>query len=308
MGTPALASESLRALLGAPAFQVAAVVTQPDQPQGRGLKLQAPPVKQIAVAEQLPVLQPESARDAKLFQELRELQPALIVVAAYGHILPQPILDLPAHGCINVHTSLLPRYRGAAPIQRAILNGDAETGVTIMKMDAGMDTGGILAQAKTAIEPGDNAQTLHDRLARLGAQLLVNTIPDYASGKLAPRPQPADGVSHAPKISKLDGLIDWNQPARSVWNRVRAMVPWPGAFTHLQTPPPSQLLKIWGADPAEPSGRPGQVLAADKSGILVACGSGSLRILALQREGGRRMTAQEFLAGHPIRPGSQMSS
>lgn len=306
MGTPQLASESLLALLRTLAFRVAAVVTQPDQPQGRGLKLQAPPVKQIALAEQLPVLQPESARDGKFFQELGGLQPELIVVAAYGQILPQTILDLPSHGCINVHTSLLPRYRGAAPIQWAILNGDAETGVTIMKMDSGMDTGGILAQEKTAIHPDDNAQTLHDRLGRMGAGLLVNTIPDYVAGKLPPRPQPEEGVSYAAKIKKQDGQIDWNQPARSVWNRVRAMIPWPGAFTHLPASPQSHLLKIWEAEIAESSGRPGQVLAAAKDGILVACGAGALRILVLQREGGRRMSAQEFLAGHPIAPGKHL--
>ena len=266
MGTPPLASQILRALLRATGFHVAAVVTQPDQPQGRGLKVQAPPVKEIALAAQLPVLQPENARDSKLLEDLRGLQPGLIVVAAYGHILPQTILDLPPHGCINVHTSLLPRYRGAAPIQRAILNGDAETGVTLMKMDAGMDTGGILAQERTAIQPNDNAQTLHDRLAMMGAELLLNTIPDYVAGKLTLRPQPREGVNYAPKIKKQEGQIDWNQPALAVWNRVRAMVPWPGAFTRLAASPQPLVLKIWEArNNGKPPARPGTCLPPPKT-------------------------------------------
>ncbi len=306
MGTPELAGVSLQALLHGSDFQVIAVVTQPDQPKGRGLRLQPSPVKEIALRENLPVLQPARARDEQFIQELRALQPDLIAVAAYGQILPQSILDLPRFGCLNVHTSLLPKYRGASPIQRAVLNGDAESGVTIMKMDAGMDTGDMLAQEKTPILPEDNAQTLHDRLAQIGASLLVKTISEYVAGKIQPRPQPAEGVSHAAKIKKGDGQMDWTQPAVAVWNRIRGMTPWPGAFTFLPGQPQPTLLKIWQAEVAPQSGQPGEILCADKSGIVVGCGQGALRILAVQREGGRRLTAQEFLAGHPLAAGQKL--
>jgi methionyl-tRNA formyltransferase len=220
--------------------------------------------------------------------------------------LPKAILDLPRFGCLNVHTSLLPKYRGAAPIQHAILNGEAETGVTIMKMDVGLDTGDILAQERTPIAASDNSQTLHDRLADLGAGLLVRTIPQYVSGAIQPRPQLAEGVTHAPKIKKTDGEIDWTQPARVIWNRVRALVPWPGAFTHLPAQPQPQLLKIWEVEPVERSGEAGSVLEAAKHEIIIGCGSGALRVLVLQREGGRRMSAAEFLAGHPLVAGKKI--
>src|SRR5208282_4150639 len=258
MGTAELSCASLEKLAHSQEFQITAVVTQPDRPKGRELKPQSSPVKMLAQRLGLPVLQPPRARDEKFIAELRALQPDLIVVAAYGQILPQSILDLPRHGCLNVHTSLLPKYRGAAPIQWAIANGDTETGVTIMKMDAGLDTGPIVSQRRTAIQPADDSATLHDRLARLGAELLVQTIPDYATGKIQPRPQPAEGVSHAPKIKKEDGRIDWNLPAKTIWNRLRAFTPWPGAFTSwsssfslfrsrdtLKRELQPQLLKIW---------------------------------------------------------------
>ncbi len=241
---------------GSPGCQVVAVVTQPDRPKGRDLKLQPSPVKVLALQAKLAVLQPERARDEAFLGALRDLQPDLIAVAAYGQILPQSILDLPRFGCLNVHTSLLPKYRGAAPIQWAILNGDAETGVTIMKMDAGLDTGDILDQAKTPIHPEDNSETLHDRLARMGAELLVRTIPDYVAGRIASRPQPAEGVSYAPKIKKQDGHIDWTQPARAIWNRVRGLVPWPGAFSYLPGQPQPHLLKIWQAEAVDARARP----------------------------------------------------
>ena len=231
MGTAELSCASLEKLARSQGFQITAVVTQPDRPKGRELKPQSSPVKTLAQRLGLPVLQPLRARDEKFIAELRTLQPDFIVVAAYGQILPQSILDLPRHGCLNVHTSLLPKYRGAAPIQWAIANGDTETGVTIMKMDAGLDTGAIVAQRRTPILPADDSATLHDRLARLGAELLVETIPDYVAGKIQPQPQPAEGVSHAPKIKKEDGRIDWNLPAKTIWNRLRAFTPWPGAFT-----------------------------------------------------------------------------
>lgn len=305
MGTPELAGASLRALLATPDFQIVAAVTQPDQPKGRGLHLQPPPVKEIAQQAGLPVLQPQRAREETLIEQLRALAPDLVAVAAYGQILPQAILDLPRFGCLNVHTSLLPKYRGAAPIQYAILNGDNETGATIMKMDAGLDTGDILATAKTPIHASDNSQTLHDRLAEIGARLLVSTIPDFISGNIQPRPQPAEGVIYAPKIKKQDGQIDWSQPAPAIWNRIRAMVPWPGAFTHLPAQPSPHLLKIWDAQVTEGSGEPGTILQADKNGIVIACGNGALRVLALQLEGRRRMTAPEFLAGHLLTRGQK---
>jgi methionyl-tRNA formyltransferase len=306
MGTAELSCDSLRGLLEPPDFNVVAVVTQPDRPKGRDLKLQPSPVKLLGMSAKLPVLQPERARSEEFLEELRALQPDLIVVAAYGQILPESILDLPCFGCLNVHTSLLPKYRGAAPIQWAILNGDTETGVTIMKMDVGLDTGDILTQATTPIRPEDNSETLHDRLARMGADLLVRTIPDYVAGKLPLQPQPAEGVSYAAKIKKQDGHIDWTQPARAIWNRVRGLAPWPGAFTCLPDQPQPHLLKIWQAEVVERAGPPGEVLQADKTGVVVGCGHEALRILILQREGGRRLQAHDFLAGHPLLPGQRL--
>jgi len=316
MGTAELSCASLEKLAHDKNFQIAAVVTQPDKPKGRELKLQFSPVKILAEKLKLPLLQPAKARDEKFISELRGLQPDLIVVVAYGQILPQSILDLPEFGCVNVHASLLPKYRGASPIQSAILNGETETGVTIMKMDAGLDTGEILAQARTPILPGDDSQTLHDRLAQLGAELLAETIPNYAAGKISPKPQPAEGAGYAAKIKKEDGKIDWNEPAEKILNRLRAFTPWPGAFTSwsssfsllrsrdtLKRELQPQLLKIWKAEIVEKSGGAGEILSADKNGIVVACGKNALRILELQREGGRRLSAREFLAGNPLKAG-----
>jgi methionyl-tRNA formyltransferase len=299
----------LRALCREKAIAVVAVISQPDKPKGRDLKLQPTPVKTLALAERLPVLQPARARDETFISELRRLAPDLIVVTAYGQILPQTVLDLPRFGCLNVHTSLLPKYRGAAPIQWAILNGDSETGVTIMKMDAGLDTGPVLTQETTPIAATDTAQTLHDRLAELGAVLLVKTIPAYVSGNIVPQPQPTEGATYARKITKDDGRTDWTQPASVLWNRVRGLTPWPGAFTHLPGDGQPRLLKILSAD-VEPqlSGQPGTVLRADKTGLVVACGQQSLRILLLQLEGGRRMSASEFLAGHELPAGTRLGS
>lgn len=336
MGTAEIACPSLAALCVSPGVSVLAVVAPPDRPKGRDLKVQPCAVKQLAAGKGLPVLQPGRARQPEFVAELAGLHPDLIVVMAYGQILPQAILDLPPLGCVNIHTSLLPKYRGAAPIQWAIANGDTETGVTLMQMDAGMDTGGILAQRATPIRPEDNAQTLQDRLAELGAALLIETIPGLVSKEIQPRPQPAEGASHAPKIRKEDGRIDWRLPARTVWNRLRAFTLWPGAFTHLfvvpplggglrrnaeppeggtTNPPPEGgttnaplLLKIWEAEVVGGQGTAGQILAADKSGIVVGCGRDALRLLMVQLEGGRRMSAQEFLAGHPLKRGLHFGS
>jgi methionyl-tRNA formyltransferase len=305
MGTAELSCASLEKLAGEKSFSVNAVVTQPDKPKGRDLKLTPSPVKILAEKLNLPVLQPLKARDEQFLGALRELKPDLMVVVAYGQILPRTILDLPRFGCLNVHTSLLPKYRGAAPIQWAIANGDAETGVTIMKMDAGLDTGPILSVRRTAILPADDSQILHDRLAQLGAELLVETIRDYLTGTISPQPQPKDGSTYAAKIKKEDGKIDWNTPSIKIWNRLRAFTPWPGAFTFLQTEPKPQLLKIWKAEPMEKSGGAGEVLSADKNGIFVGCGQGALRILEVQREGGRRLTAEQFLIGHPLKLGAK---
>lgn len=304
MGTAPLACASLKALAQVPAFQVAVVVSQPDRPKGRDLHLQPTPVKDAAVRLGLPVLQPEKARDEVFVAQLRHLSPDLIVVAAYGQILPKAILDLPRYRCINVHTSLLPRYRGAAPIQWAILNGDPETGVTIMQVEPTLDTGPMLDREITPILPDDNAQTLHDRLADLGASLLVRTIPNYVEGRITPQPQPAEGASYARKITKEDGLLDWRLPATTLWNRVRGLVPWPGTFTFIPGATRLSMLKVWQAEPVPAaSGAPGEILQADKSGLLVACGQGALRVLHLQREGGRRLAIPEFLAGCQLRPG-----
>ncbi|PYJ84688.1 MAG: methionyl-tRNA formyltransferase [Verrucomicrobia bacterium] len=307
-GTAELACPSLSALAQTPAFEVASVVTQRDRPRGRKLNLQSSSVKILATQKKLPVLQPERARDEGFLQELAQLRPDLIVVAAYGQILPRQILELPRFGCLNVHASLLPKYRGAAPIQWAILNDERETGVTIMKMDEGLDTGDILSQQSTPIGADDDAQTLHRRLGAIGADLLVKTIPDFVADKLLARKQPDEGANYARKLTKEDGRLDWNQPARSVWNRVRAFVPWPGAYTFLSAESKPQLLKIWQAEVAGGnSGLPGEVLEAGKNGIVVACGQQSLRILVLQREGGRRLNAPEFLAGHSLRPGQRLN-
>jgi methionyl-tRNA formyltransferase len=324
LGTAELSCASLEKLAGI--FSIIAVVTQPDKPKGREMKLQFSPVKILAEKLKLPVLQPAKARDEKFISELRQLKPDLIAVVAYGQILPQSILDLPKFGCLNVHTSLLPKYRGASPIQSAILNGETETGVTIMKMDAGLDTGEIISQARTPILPEDDLQTLHDRLAQLGAELLLETIPDYVAGKILPKPQPAEGASYAAKIKKEDGKINWNEPAEKILNRLRAFTPWPGVFTFLPGEPeqivrwttnpkktlpiiiparPPQMLKILKMEIVEKSGGAGEILSADKNGIIVACGKDALRILELQREGGRRMTVQEFLAGNPLKAGEK---
>jgi methionyl-tRNA formyltransferase len=306
-GTAGLACPSLSALAHSPAFDIAAVVTQPDRPKGRHLALQASPVKIIATQKRLVVLQPERARSELFVDQLSQRKPDLIVVVAYGQILPKRILELPLLGCLNVHASLLPKYRGAAPVQWAILNDERETGVTIMKMDEGLDTGDILSQRATPIAADDNAQTLHDRLARIGAELLMETVPDYIAGKVTPRQQTDEGAVYARKITREDGRLDWTQSARSGHNRVRALVPWPGAYTELPGEPRPQFLKIWQTQVAEgSSGAPGEVLATSKDGIVVACGQQALRILSLQREGGRRLDAREFLAGHSLRPGQRL--
>jgi len=301
MGTAEFACPSLAALDDAPGIEVAAVYTQPNRPKGRQLIPQPPPVKREAESRRLPVHQPERLRDAS--KALEPLAPGLIVVAAYGQILPQTILDLPPHGCLNVHGSLLPAYRGAAPIQRALLDGQAETGVTIMQMDAGLDTGAMLAKATTPIGPTDNAQTLHDRLAKRGAELLLEMIPGHVAGQITPEPQDDALATHAAKITRDMGRVDWSLPATRLWNQARAFTPWPGLYTRLD----GKRLKLLEVEPAETAGLgPGCVGQADAGGIVVGCGDGTLRITRLQKEGGKRLAAAEFLAGTPLPPGTQL--
>src|SRR4051812_15815560 len=308
MGTAELACASLRALLDSQEFQVVAVVTQPDRPKGRDLKLQPSEVKKVALAANIPVLQPERARDPQFIEQLKQLTPDYIVVVAYGQILPRAILDTPKFGCVNVHTSLLPKYRGAAPIQAALLNGDAETGVTIMQMDEGLDTGPILSQHAIPIVASDDAATLHDKLAVVGAEGLLPTLIDFANGKIQARPQNHAAATHVKKIKKEDGQLDWKLPAQVLQNRIRAFTPWPGAFTFQATETKPRLLKIWKAEVHHAKGSPGTVIAADNSGIVVACGEGALRILKLQREGGRQMNAADFLLGNPLRVGERLGA
>ncbi|MBL9175503.1 MAG: methionyl-tRNA formyltransferase [Verrucomicrobiales bacterium] len=304
LGTPDLARTILTHLAASPNVTVVAAATQPDRPVGRGLQVTPTPVRQEAERLGIPVLQPKSARDPHFLESLRELAPDLIVVAAYGQILPQSLLDVPRLGCLNIHTSLLPRWRGAAPIQWALASGDRETGVTLMRMEAGLDTGPMVASARTPIADSDTGQTLHDRLALLGARLLVDSIPAYAGGKLPPQPQPADGVTYARKITRDDGRLDWTQSADVLWHRLRAFTPWPGAFCFVPGDPKAKLLKIHGATPAtvplQTSATPGTVVASGVDGITVACGSGALRLTEVQPEGGRRMPAVAFVAGHPL--------
>jgi methionyl-tRNA formyltransferase len=306
MGTAELACASLQALLQSNQFIVRAAVTQPDRPKGRDLKPQPSPVKKLGAEAGLPILQPEKARDSAFIDRLAEFNAEVIVVAAYGQILPQSILDLPKFGCVNVHPSLLPKLRGAAPIQWAILNNDAETGVTIMKMAAGLDTGGILSQRSTPIGPDETGAGLHDRLAVLGAELLVATLPPYIAGAVAARAQDEAGASYARKITKEDGRLDWSQSAQALRNRLRAFTPWPGAYVFWTDKGERRLLKIWRAQIEPRQGPPGLVLQADRAGLLIGCGSDALRVEQLQLQGGRSMSAPEFLAGHSLQAGARL--
>ncbi len=304
MGTADLAREVLRVLAAQSAWEVVLVVAQPDRAVGRGLEVQPPPVKVEALERGLPVVQPARARDPDFLEHLRRLTPDVAVVAAYGQLLPPALLEIPARGCLNVHASLLPRWRGAAPIQWAIAEGDPETGVTIMHMDAGLDTGGIVAMERTPIAPHETGRTLHDRLARIGGELLVRTLPAWLEGSLPSVPQPAEGVTYARKLTREDGRLDWRRPAAELERRVRAFDPWPGAFT---TMPDDRgrpvLLKVHAAAVEEGSGAPGEVIRADHDAVVVAAGEGALRLVTLQREGRRRMAAREFLAGGGLRVG-----
>lgn len=309
-GTPEFARAALEQLLAA-GFTVPLVLTQPDRPAGRGMKLQASAVKQCALDHGIPVAQPRSLRlDGKYPEDAAAARDALLaaqadvmVVAAYGLILPQWVLDLPAKGCLNIHASLLPRWRGAAPIHRAIEAGDAETGVTIMQMDAGLDTGDMLLMERLAIAPTDTTATLHDRLAILGGRMIVEALALAARGDLKPAPQPAEGVTYAHKIEKAESSIDWSLPATVIGQRIRAFDPFPGASTECA----GETIKVWdyeiNSDMSNAEKRCGRILSVSGAGVAVACGDGVLRLTTLQRAGGKRLAAADFLRGFDLQPG-----
>ncbi len=307
MGTAEIACAPLKALYHFPTCDIVCVITQPDRPRGRDMRTHSSPVKGCAEELGLPVLQPQTLRNNEILEQLRSFRPDLLIVAAFGQILPQIILDLPEYGAVNIHASILPRHRGAAPIQWAILEGDKETGITLMKMDAGLDTGDMIAFSRTRILETDNSRTLNDRLADMGASLITNTLPDYLSGKIIPKEQNESLATYARKIIKSDGKIDWSLPSIEIQRRVRAFTPWPGAFTNLPTKQ-KPLLKISGANTFELSGSVGEIISITENSIVVACGNGSLEITEVQREGGRVMEVKNFLNGCPLELGAILGS
>ena len=310
-GTPEFARVALERLLAA-GFEVPLVLTQPDRPAGRGMKLQASPVKQCALEHGIAVAQPMSLRlDGKYPEEAAAAKAAIdaaqadvMVVAAYGLILPQWVLDTPRLGCLNIHASLLPRWRGAAPIHRAIEAGDAETGVTIMQMDAGLDTGDMCVIERLPIAANDTTASLHDKLAVLGGRLIVEALEMAACGGLNRTPQPADGVTYAHKIEKAESQIDWSESAQVIARRLRAFNPFPGGATSLG----SEAIKVWEGVAEEGAGAAGVVLSADAQGVRVACGQGVLNMTLLQRAGGKRLAAGDFLRGFELPAGAVLGS
>lgn len=301
MGTPDLAATVLQALLE-DGYKVSAVVTQPDKPKGRGKALAFSPVKELALKHNIPVLQPERAKDEAFVEELRAFKPDIITVAAYGKILPKAILDMPKYGCINVHTSLLPDYKGAAPIQWAVLNGEKETGVTIMYMDEGCDTGDIISTERVTIAADETGGGLHDKLAVLGGELLVRTLPSILDGSCSRTPQEKGVGRYVGMIDKSLGALDFSRPAEELERYIRGLDPWPCAFTKLE----GKLLKLWKAQVISENAteRPGTVLEGDKKALRVATGEGILAITELQPEGKRRMRTEEYLNGYNIAPGT----
>ncbi len=308
-GTPEFAAVALEAILAA-GHAVPLVLTQPDRPAGRGMKLQASPVKQLALQHGIPVAQPHSLRlDGKYPDEAAAAREALLaaapdvmVVAAYGLILPQWTLDLPRLGCLNIHGSLLPRWRGAAPIHRAIEAGDADTGITIMQMDAGLDTGDMLLIAREAIGTDDTTAVLHDRLAALGGRCIVDALAQAAAGTLQATPQPTEGVNYAHKIEKAEAGIDWRLPAAEIARRVRAFDPFPGTTFAVRTDKGEDTVKLWRASVVPGNGAPGEVLRAEGDALVVACGEQALALHTLQRPGGKRTGVREFLQAVSLPP------
>jgi methionyl-tRNA formyltransferase len=304
MGTPEFALPSLAGLIEV-GVDLRAVFTQPDRPSGRGQKLTAPPVKELALRQGIPVFQPAKLRDPAVVAQLRELAPELIVVVAFGQILPQSVLDIPRYGCINVHASLLPRYRGAAPINKAIIDGELATGVTTMLMEAGLDTGPMLVKHSTPIGAEETAGELHGRLALHGREALQETLARLCAGTLVAEPQDDTLSTYAPMLKKEDGRIDWSRGAKEIHNLVRGLDPWPGAYTGLQ----GEVLRIAATRPlAEAGGEPGTVIAADAQGVRVGCGQGSLLVQQLQLPGKKRLPAAEFLRGRSLPPGTLLES
>jgi methionyl-tRNA formyltransferase len=299
-GTPEFAAVALRALIDA-GFEIPLVLTQPDRPAGRGQKLVASPVKQVALAHGIPVHQPERLKDPATHVPLIAAAPDVLVVAAYGLILPQAVLDIPKQGCLNIHASLLPRWRGAAPIQRCLEAGDAETGVTIMRMEAGLDTGPMLLAYSIKVGAGETASTLHDKLALLGGRLIVLALQQLDS--LNPVPQPSEGVTYASKIDKAEAAIDWTKSAAAIERRIRAFDPFPGCTAQFG----DTTIKLWRALPAEGNGPPGEILVVAPDGITVACGEGALRLVELQKPGGRRLASADFLHGFLVAVGQRFS-
>lgn len=297
MGTPDFALFSLRALVEG-GENVVGVVTQPDKPKGRGYTLTPPPVKVYAEEQGIPVFQPERVRDGSFDETLRALEPDVCVVAAYGKLLPQSLLDIPRHGCLNIHGSLLPEYRGAAPMQRAIIDGKATTGVTIQQMALGMDTGDILLMRDTEIGENDNFEDIHDRLGVLGAEALMETLKLLRQGKLTPAKQDDSLATYAAKIEKADCLLDFNRSARQLHNQIRGTSPFPLSFTRL---PSGSMLKVTRSEVAEEDseGTPGRVISLD-NGVTVQCGKGSLRLVGVLPEGKGRMSAADFVRGRKI--------
>lgn len=301
MGTPEFAIPTFEGLIESE-VRIVGVFTQPDRPKGRGRKLESSPVKQLAQEHNLPVFQPQKLRDIDAVKQVRDLKPELIVVIAYGQILPQEVLDIPRYGCINVHASLLPRHRGAAPINKAIIDGDPMTGVTTMQMDVGLDTGDMLVKKSLSIFPNENAGQLHDRLAYLGREAMEETLARLCAGTLSPQKQDDSRSSYAPMLKKEDGLIDWNSSATSIHNQVRGLYPWPGAFTHLD----GEVLKLADTRIVNEKGAPGEILKTEDMGVVVACGEGALQVRKLQLPGKKMLCAADFLRGVKLRAGQKL--
>lgn len=303
MGTPDFACPTLQILMER-GENLVAVVTQPDRPKGRGQKMMPPPVKELAEKNGIPVYQPLKVRDPGFVDIIRELKPDVIVVVAFGQILPKALLEIPPHGCINVHASLLPRYRGAAPLNWCIINGESETGVTTMLMDVGLDTGDMLLIRKTALDENEDIQSLHDRMSTMGADLLAETLDRLMAGDLVPQPQDNSASCYAPMLKKEDGIINWHTDARTIHNQVRGLAVWPGACTVVD----GQVLKIFRTSIGNGSGDPGTVLQAAKGYFEVACHVGSLFLHELQLAGKKRLDCASFLAGCPVSVGTLLGT
>ncbi len=304
MGTPEFALPTLEGLIAA-GVDLCAVYTQPDRPKGRGKKLTPPPVKELARQHGIPVHQPARLRDPAAVEQLRTLAPDLIVVVAYGQILPKSVLDIPRYGCINVHASLLPRYRGAAPINRAVIDGEAMTGVTTMYMDVGLDTGDMLVKLSLPIGPQETAGQLHGRLAVLGREAMEETLRRLCAGTLERIPQDDEQSNYAPMLKKEEGRIDWSQSAEQIHNQVRGLDPWPGAYSVLN----GETLKMAGTTPEPDDGAaPGTIVEASAKGVCIACGQGVLRVRELQLPGKKRLAAADFLRGYALPAGTRLES